>query len=111
VSSEANRDYLYFKIDGTTQNSWSGTVAWSEVSFSYTAGIHTFRWEYNKDGGLLSGSDKAWIDNIRWLIENSAPSVRANQTAVWTGTEMIILGGYNGSYFNTGGRYNPVNEP
>ena len=29
-------------------------------------------------------------------------------TAVWTGNEMIIWGGWNGSnYFNTGGRYNP----
>ena len=29
-------------------------------------------------------------------------------TAVWTGTEMIVWGGINGSsYLNTGGRYNP----
>lgn len=31
-------------------------------------------------------------------------------TAVWTGTEMIVWGGYNGgsgSALNAGGRYNP----
>jgi len=29
---------------------------------------------------------------------------------VWTGTEMIIWGGYNGSYHNTGGKYNPSTD-
>ena len=32
----------------------------------------------------------------------------ASHTAVWTGSEMIVWGGYNGSgNLNTGGRYNP----
>src|SRR5438132_4632562 len=38
----------------------------------------------------------------------SAPAGRYLHTAVWTGTEMIVWGGFNGSSFlNTGGRYNP----
>src|SRR5438128_3060287 len=38
----------------------------------------------------------------------SAPAGRYLHTAVWTGTEMIVWGGFNGSsFFNTGGRYNP----
>src|SRR6266550_2544642 len=38
----------------------------------------------------------------------SAPAARADHTAVWTGTEMIVWGGFNGSSdLNTGGRYNP----
>src|SRR6266446_435793 len=38
----------------------------------------------------------------------NAPAARRNHTAVWTGTEMIVWGGENGSSFlNTGGRYNP----
>jgi hypothetical protein len=37
-----------------------------------------------------------------------APTSRSIHTAVWTGSEMIIWGGYDGSnYWNTGGRYNP----
>jgi N-acetylneuraminic acid mutarotase len=38
---------------------------------------------------------------------------RANATAVWTGTEMIIWGGYDGSsnkLFGDGMRYNPVTD-
>jgi N-acetylneuraminic acid mutarotase len=39
-----------------------------------------------------------------------APAGRNSQTAVWTGSEMIVWGGYGGSYFNTGGRYNPSTD-
>jgi len=36
------------------------------------------------------------------------PSSRNSHTAVWTGTEMIVWGGYGGAYLNDGGRYNPA---
>src|SRR4029077_14467691 len=36
---------------------------------------------------------------------------RDSHTAVWTGSEMIVWGGFSsGSYFNTGGRYNPSTD-
>src|SRR5712675_1695015 len=39
----------------------------------------------------------------------NAPSARAGQMAVWTGSEMIVWGGgtTGPTYVNTGGRYNP----
>ena len=37
----------------------------------------------------------------------NAPSGRDLHTAVWTGSEMIVWGGYPLDYSNTGGRYNP----
>jgi len=40
-------------------------------------------------------------------IAANVPSVRQTFTAVWTGTEMIVWGGWDGNYLNTGGRYNP----
>lgn len=65
VSSEASFDYLRFYIDGVEQNKWSGSVEWSQVSFPVTAGIHTFKWSYTKDGSVSSGEDSAWIDMIK----------------------------------------------
>ena len=35
-------------------------------------------------------------------------SADRNFTAVWTGSEMIVWGGFAGAYLNTGGRYNPI---
>src|SRR6266853_1158448 len=41
----------------------------------------------------------------------NAPGARDLQTAVWTGSEMIVWGGnHNGSQLNTGGRYNPSTD-
>jgi Kelch motif len=38
------------------------------------------------------------------------PDARQNHTTVWTGSEMIVWGGFDDEFFedlNTGGRYNP----
>jgi N-acetylneuraminic acid mutarotase len=42
----------------------------------------------------------------------NAPEARDSHTAVWTGSEMIIWGGFNYSsnYLNTGARYNPATD-
>jgi N-acetylneuraminic acid mutarotase len=39
-----------------------------------------------------------------------APSVRNQHTAVWTGTEMIVWGGFNFVATNTGARYSPSTD-
>ncbi len=52
-------------------------------------------------------------DTDHWLPTSTtdAPIGRASQTAVWTGVEMVVWGGYfydgNDHYLNTGGKYNP----
>ena len=64
VSSESNYDYLRFYIDGIQQAQWSGEVDWGEVNYDVTAGIHTFKWTYDKDNIVSSGTDCAWVDYI-----------------------------------------------
>jgi cysteine-rich repeat protein len=65
VSSEANYDYLRFYVNDVQQGaSWSGNVPWAMAQFPVNAGLTVFRWTYNKDGSLVSGSDKAWIDEV-----------------------------------------------
>ena len=51
-------------------------------------------------------TDETWTPTS---ITN-APAARASHTAVWTGSEMIVWGGNGGSYFNTGGRYDPSTD-
>ena len=43
---------------------------------------------------------------------SNAPSARYAHTTVWTGSEMIVWGGFDGqmTYFNTGRRYNPSTD-
>ncbi len=64
VSSEANYDYLRFYIDGTLKDSISGTVNWTQKSYTVTSGSHTIKWTYSKDGSVSSGSDAGWVDKL-----------------------------------------------
>ena len=64
VSSESNYDKLHFYMDNQEKGVWSGTVEWSQFTQPVTAGQHTFKWSYTKDGSVNSGSDCAWIDDI-----------------------------------------------
>jgi N-acetylneuraminic acid mutarotase len=45
-----------------------------------------------------------------WVPTAGPPDGGQHRTAVWSGSEMIVWGGYNDSYLNTGGRYNPSTD-
>ena len=66
VSSENNWDWLRFYIDDEEKGSWSGDNGWSQVSYPVTTGTHTFKWSYQKDNSVSSGSDCAWVDDIQF---------------------------------------------
>jgi hypothetical protein len=65
VSSENGYDYLTFYIDDYKLAHWSGNQEWGKASFPVSAGIHRFRWVYEKDEATVAGQDAAWIDNIQ----------------------------------------------
>jgi hypothetical protein len=59
----------------------------------------------------VSNPDGCIDDSWTATSTTNAPGARDLQTAVWTGTEMIVWGGNNnGTQFNTGGRYNPSTD-
>jgi len=52
-------------------------------------------------------------DNWTATTTVSAPDARFDHTAIWTGSEMIVWGGFNSSppyFLNSGGRYNPATD-
>ena len=59
----------------------------------------------------ISNPDGCIDDSWTATSTTNAPSARDLQTAVWTGSEMIVWGGnVNGTQFNTGGTYNPITD-
>ena len=66
VSSENNFDKLHFYMDDQEKGVWSGTIGWTEFTQPVTVGTHTFKWSYTKDYSMSSGSDCAWIDDIKF---------------------------------------------
>ena len=80
VNSEGDYDFLKFYIDGTKQDEWSGTGDWSSSEFDVTAGTHTFKWAYEKDGSVSDGDDCAWIDYI--IFPGHTPAKGAKSTSI-----------------------------
>jgi N-acetylneuraminic acid mutarotase len=80
---------------------WTGSemIIWGGHQPANQLGAGTF---FNT-GGRYDPSTDSWTETS---IAN-APEGRASHTAVWTGTEMIVWGGYNPGVLNTGGRYDP----
>ena len=66
VSSESGWDKFYFYIDGTQMEVQSGDVDWGKSTYNVTTGTHTFKWSYTKDSSVSSGSDCAWIDDVKF---------------------------------------------
>jgi hypothetical protein len=64
VDSESNYDYLRFYVDSDLKAEWSGNKAWEKFTFHVPAGLHLFKWIYNKDNTVSTGADCGWVDDI-----------------------------------------------
>ena len=57
VSSETNRDYLSFAVDGVEQERISGEEGWVQVTNTLAkSGGHTLRWTYATDGTTIGNN-------------------------------------------------------
>lgn len=60
---------------------------------------------------LPSSQSRAGNDEWMGITSSGAPSARYMHAGIWTGAEMFIWGGYNGSsLFKTGGLYDPMTD-
>jgi len=83
---------------------WTGTemIVWGGYGPVAAADLNT--------GGRYNPSTDTWAPTSTGA---SVPEGRQNHTAVWTGTEMIVWGGYDFlgvGDLNSGGRYNPSTD-
>ena len=115
-STDANRDSLTYSWYLTARPAGSFATLSSATALNPTftadrAGIYTVRLIVN-DGKVSSRADFVAIRAIGWVPTSTAgaPSARGGQTAVWTGSRMIVWGGFGESRLNTGGIYNPPTD-
>jgi N-acetylneuraminic acid mutarotase len=71
---------------------WGGTYCYDGVSFSALG-----------DGFKYDPAADTWTP----ISDSGASAARWDHTAVWTGEEMIVWGGWAGAELGTGARYNP----
>ncbi len=79
VSCELAWDTLKFYINGIQKATITGTVSWQHKTFSVNDGLHTFRWEYSKDGSYSAGLDCGWLDCVSW---NLSPTLLSEDSTI-----------------------------
>jgi N-acetylneuraminic acid mutarotase len=91
---------------------WTGNtlIVWGGLRFERQP-RDRWLWLPLDDGGRYNPAHNQWSP----LSTTSAPSPRSEHSTVWTGTEMIVWGGWyhdtiRSEVFNTGGRYNPTTD-
>ena len=81
---------------------WTGSemIVWGGITSGPTP-------TYFNTGGRYSPGTDSWTGTSTI----NAPTARADHTAVWSATQMIVWGGFGpGGVLNTGGGYNPVTD-
>src|SRR4029453_1015861 len=88
-------------------------AVWTGSEMIILGGIlpfHIFPGLFTNTGGKYDPSTDSWTATTTM----HAPTGRELPTTVWTGSEMIVWGGYSydgsDNYWNTGGRYNPGSD-
>ncbi|MDY0151547.1 MAG: C25 family cysteine peptidase [Candidatus Cloacimonas sp.] len=91
VSSESGYDYLKFYVDGVIQNGsgFSGTVDWTQATYTLAAGTRVLKWEYMKDDSVDGGSNCAWIDNIVFPASTSPSTFNPPQNFAITASHGV----------------------
>ncbi len=81
---------------------------WTGSKFIIFGGMQSAIY-YNNGGVYTPPADSA---SNTWTVmtTTAAPVARSGHVAVWSGSKMIIWGGYGGSYLNTGGLYDPITD-
>jgi subtilisin family serine protease len=91
VSSQQGHDYLRVKAAGQTLFEASGEQDWQEATVIIPAsGYVIVTWEFSKDSSGASGSDMAWIRNVR-----VAKTLSSVVNAAGSNVEFISNGNYN----------------
>ena len=91
--------------NGAPTKRWFQSAVWSGTEMIVWGGEDAATNREVKTGGRYNPSTDSWLPTAT----RQAPDGRVYHSAVWTGSEMIVWGGYDRdtNSINTGGRYNP----
>ncbi len=103
-----NDSWSYTSVaNGPTARQYHSAV-WTGTAMIIWGGWGAVYPDFRSDGFKYDPGEDGWQE----ISASGFPSGRGYHTAVWTGTEMIVWGGWGTSptYKSDGGRYNPSND-
>lgn len=95
ISTETNYDFLKVYLDGVSQISLSGVIAWANYSIPVSAGAHTLMWSYEKDGSQTGGEDAVFVDFIQ--LPPVAPTPRPDWVVNPGAVDASLMPGQTGN--------------
>jgi Zn-dependent metalloprotease len=112
VSSEAGWDWLEFYVDGVLSDRITGETGWLQKVTALTAGTHTLRWRYVKDGVDIDpvGGDCGWVDtfivdpliiDLPEAVDNTTVSWTTGGSAEWQGQALVSHDGVDAAKSGT----------
>ena len=78
-STELDRDYLRFMVDGVDQVKISGEQDWQLINYNVPTGSHELQWRYSKNSSLVAGQDRGWLDYV-WFNQTPPPIIIVTTT-------------------------------
>jgi N-acetylneuraminic acid mutarotase len=80
------------------------TAVWTGSEMVVWGGYRSDPFSHYNTGGRYDPLMNTWVP----IAETGAPTPRREHVAVWTGSEMLVWGGWNGATeYSSGGRYTP----
>ncbi len=99
----ASNDWTPVATAGGPQGRWRHKAVWTGTEMivwgGSTSNVDTY--VYTATGSRYNPVNSTWTA----LTTGGSPAARMLPNLIWTGTEMIVGGGSNGSGFSEGGRY------
>jgi N-acetylneuraminic acid mutarotase len=103
----ATDNWAAISTTNAPEGRWYHTAVWTGSEMIVWGGEGVTPPFFFNTGGRYNPA----ADNWTATSTTNGPSGRYIHTAVWTGSEMIVWGGYDGNnYVNTGGRYHPSTD-
>jgi hypothetical protein len=92
TDTESCCDDLKIRINGATDpGRWAGTTGWTEVVRPLPAGRVTVDFIYAKDGSVITGADRVWIDDLSVAgLAGASCGPSECGGALFNGTECVV---------------------
>jgi len=103
VDSQADKDNLEISVDGVVGATLSGFHRGGKIAVPVSAGAHTIRLAYTKDGSVDGGLDTAWVDDIRFICNGDVFEVHNFSRLHGCDIPGWTRGGYGGGWCTTYG--------
>ncbi len=116
VSSETNKDYLKFFVEGVQQTRISGEADWRWLSYTFPSGACTLKWTYSKSPAGTAGQDRGWLDQVQFVPGPGCVGTLSHLAAThpWAGetgrVNVTVVDGCNWNVINLSSWITPVVE-